>query len=67
MPRSPYPPFLAVMRVQSRESRKGFGHSWLVANSSRIPPCGAWAGLARETVHNFVFHFKTKNVLNLFG
>ena len=48
----PISQFLAVMRVQSRESRKGFGHSWSVAYSSKIPPRGALAGLAGDTVGN---------------
>ena len=46
------PSFLPVMRVQSRGSCKGFGHSWLVAYSSKIPPRGALAGLAGNTVCN---------------
>ena len=47
-----FSPFLPVMRVQSRRSRKGFGHSWLVANSSKILPSSALVGLAGDTVHN---------------
>ena len=45
------PLFLPVMRVQSRGNCKGFGHSWLVAYSSKISPRGDLAGLAGDTVH----------------
>ena len=44
------PTFLPFMRVQSRGSRKGFSHFWLVAYSRKIPSRSALAGLADETV-----------------
>ena len=52
MTRCSIPPFLTVMRVQSRGSCKELGHSWLVAYSSKIAPCCALAALAGDTVHN---------------
>ena len=52
MTRCSIPPFLPVMRVQSRGSHKGLGHSWLVAYSSKIAARCALVGLAGDTVHN---------------
>ena len=56
MPRPTLSLFLQVMRVQFRESRKGFSNSWLDSYSSKISPSSASAGLTGETVHNPALH-----------
>ena len=48
-------PVFPVMRVQLQGSRKGFGHSWLVAYRSKIPLRCALAGLAGDIVHNLTY------------
>ena len=52
MPRPLITPFLPVMQVQFRGSRKGFSRSWLVPYSSKIFIRNALEGLAGQTVHD---------------